>query len=244
MCRGNSLPPRRAVITVTKQPWFKFYPSDWRADQMLRLCSAAARGLWVECMCLMHEATPYGHLLVNGRPVTDAQLANLTGIPQDQISTLITELDNAGVLSRNGAGVIYSRRMTRDAKRAADGKRYGKQGGNPTLTHKAEVKPTLNPQDNGEGSPRSQNPKLDKKSNTRDLIGSVVGSVKGQRTWSSEEKLTAWKSKVCKEALATMPDDEYVRFVDAWMRDEQWAWAVAKKLNNAMKARSANGQAA
>jgi hypothetical protein len=44
----------------------KFYPSDWRSDPMLRLCSLAARGLWMEMMCLMHEAEPYGSLLVNG----------------------------------------------------------------------------------------------------------------------------------------------------------------------------------
>ena len=60
-----------------KRPWFKFYPSDWRADQALRSCSVAARGLWIECMCIMHEADPYGHLVVNGRPVTDTLLARL-----------------------------------------------------------------------------------------------------------------------------------------------------------------------
>jgi len=47
-------------------PWMKFYPADWRSDPMLRLCSLAARGLWAEMICLMHEAEPYGSLLVNG----------------------------------------------------------------------------------------------------------------------------------------------------------------------------------
>ncbi|HDA7904193.1 TPA: hypothetical protein O5V80_002738, partial [Staphylococcus aureus] len=61
-------------------PWMKFYPSDWRADPMLRLCSMAARGLWVEMLCIMHEATPYGTLLVNGRRLDKKQLAALVGI--------------------------------------------------------------------------------------------------------------------------------------------------------------------
>ena len=49
--------------------WFKFYPSDWRADPALRMCSIAARGLWMEMLCVMHEATPRGSLLINGKRV-------------------------------------------------------------------------------------------------------------------------------------------------------------------------------
>src|SRR5437868_11970261 len=103
-----------------ERPWFKFYPSDWRADQALRLCSAAARGLWLECLCLMHEAEPYGYLLVNGKPVTEAQLAALTGVAAPELAELITELDAAGVFSRTAEGVITSRRMIRDAVRAEE----------------------------------------------------------------------------------------------------------------------------
>ncbi|PJX23863.1 hypothetical protein CAP48_12370 [Advenella sp. S44] len=32
-------------------------------------CSLAARGLWHEMMCLMHESEPYGHMAVNGKPM-------------------------------------------------------------------------------------------------------------------------------------------------------------------------------
>lgn len=115
------------------QPWLKFFPTDWRADQSLRVVSLAARGLWIECMCIMHEADPYGHLVVNGRPVTDTQLASLTGSTPDQLAELIAELEAAGVFSRNGRGVIYSRRMTRDHKKAQTARKTGKSGGNPTL---------------------------------------------------------------------------------------------------------------
>ena len=47
---------------------------------------------------------------------------------------LMAELDAAGVFSRHDNGVIYSRRMTRDAEKAAAGAMYGKRGGNPALT--------------------------------------------------------------------------------------------------------------
>lgn len=146
------------------QPWFKFFPSDWRADQALRVVSLAARGLWIECMCIMHEAAPYGHLVVNGRPVTDAQLAVLSGASPDQIPELIGELETAGVFSRTSAGVIFSRRMTRDDKKARVARKVGKLGGNPTLCKKRENPPSDNPPvnrlDKGRDKPRGQRPDI------------------------------------------------------------------------------------
>lgn len=115
------------------EPWLKFYPTDWRSDPRLRMCGLAARGLWIELIALMHEAVPYGHLLVSGLSPTDAQLAVLAGAPSDQIPGLLGELEAAGVFSRTGAGVIYSRKMTRMAKKAAIARKNGKNGGNPSL---------------------------------------------------------------------------------------------------------------
>lgn len=114
-------------------PWLKFYPTDWRSDPKLRMCGLAARGLWIEMISIMHEASPYGHLLVSGLAPTDAQLAVLVGTSPDQIPALRGELESAGVFSRTREGVIYSRRMTRVAKKSAVAKKNGKNGGNPTL---------------------------------------------------------------------------------------------------------------
>jgi hypothetical protein len=104
-------------------PWFKFYPRDWRGDQALRMVSISARGLWMECLCIMHEARPYGHLLVNGRPVGDDALARMTGASVDEVRSLMDELQQAGVLSVTGEGVIFSRRMVRDQERSAKGRK-------------------------------------------------------------------------------------------------------------------------
>lgn len=128
-------------------PWMKFYPADWRSDPALRLCGLAARGLWIEMLCIMHSATPYGHLLVNGSPVSDAQLAVLAGTLPDQIPALVGELETAGVFSRTGKGVIYSRRMTRDEKRAALARKHGAKGGNPNLCKTTRNPPPDNPPD-------------------------------------------------------------------------------------------------
>ena len=119
-------------------PWMKFYTSDWRSDPCLRMCGIAARGLWIEMICLMHEATPYGHLLVNGQRPTDAQLAVLVGATPDQIAAMLGELEAAGAFSRTREGVIYSRRLSRMAKKAATARNNGRKGGNPTLCKSTE----------------------------------------------------------------------------------------------------------
>lgn len=100
----------------------KFYPADWQADELLGMCTLAARGLWIEMIGIMHKADPYGHLVVNGRPPTDTQLAALARCPPDQIPSLLDELENAGVFSRTRTRVIYSRRMTRDERRSKSGR--------------------------------------------------------------------------------------------------------------------------
>jgi hypothetical protein len=104
----------------------KFYPRDWRGDQALRSVSVAARGLWMECICIMHEAKPYGHLMLNGSPVEGGILARMAGISVDEASALMAELRQAGVLSVTSRGVVFSRRMTKDHARARKGRNAAK----------------------------------------------------------------------------------------------------------------------
>lgn len=108
---------------MTKNPWLKFYPRDWRGDQALRVVSVGARGLWIEMLCIMHEATPYGHLVIGGSAVNNDMLARVSGIGLDEVSALLIELESARVFSRTRKGVIYSRRMIRDASRSEKGRK-------------------------------------------------------------------------------------------------------------------------
>lgn len=140
----------------TKRPSFQFYPSDWRSDPALRMCSVAARGLWIDMLAIMHDCEPYGVLMFNGRPMTDQQLARLAGDEQKQVRKLLAELEEAGVFSRREDGAIYSRRMLRDeavrnaraeggkagAEHGAKGASYGKLGGRPRK-EKGPNKPPL-----------------------------------------------------------------------------------------------------
>ncbi len=129
------------------QPWIKFYPRDWRGDQALRVVSLAARGLWMEMLCVMHEASPYGHLLIGAKPMTDDALARTVGARTEEVQALLVELHDAGVFDRSRNGVILSRRMIADQKRSEDGRKakleaIEKAKGNPPPTRGPSRGPT------------------------------------------------------------------------------------------------------
>ncbi len=143
------------------QPWFKFHPLDWRADEKLRLCSLAARGLWIEMLAIMHRSERYGHLLIAGSVPTDAQLAVQVGASSAEVTALLADLAAADVFSKTASGAIYSRRMTRDHKKAKEARKNGKAGGNPTLCKKTDNSASDKGQDNRPLKLRDQ--KTDKK---------------------------------------------------------------------------------
>ncbi|ADV01276.1 hypothetical protein [Alicycliphilus denitrificans] len=139
----------------TKRPASQYYWGDWHRDLALQSCQLAARGLWHEMNCLMHQGVPYGHLTMpTGKAMTLQQLANLAKISKRACARLLAELEEAGVFSRTEDGTIYSRRMVRDEKarnaRAAGGKagaehgdkggEHGGKGGRPASKNKPAAK--------------------------------------------------------------------------------------------------------
>lgn len=73
----------------SKRPSFQFYPADYRANVKLRRCSWAARGVWWEIVCLLHDSEEYGILRW-----TLAEIALAVGCSID----LVQELAKKGVL--------------------------------------------------------------------------------------------------------------------------------------------------
>lgn len=103
--------------------WTKFYWSDWLSDPGLRRCSMTARGLWMDLLCYMAQHDPIGILAVQGEALSISDIARMTGIMETDASTLVGELERNGVFSRDRKGRIYSRRMVRDAKVSAEGRK-------------------------------------------------------------------------------------------------------------------------
>lgn len=129
-------------------PYIKFFPSDWLSEESLRLVSFAARGLWIDMLCLMAKNERRGYLEVNGgvNP-TLPQLAKLVGSTEAEIAPLLAELKAAKTCSIDANGVLFSRRLVRDTESYSQAVSYGKKGGNPRLTGgvKTPVKPTRQP---------------------------------------------------------------------------------------------------
>ena len=133
--------------------WMKFWPQDWRGDVALRGCSVAARGLWIDMVCLMHEANPYGHLTVNGKAMNARHLATLTGLAEKEAVRLLAELEGAGIFSKAGDGTIYSRRMVRDYEKSEEGRRNIGLRADRQEPARPHVSPHLSPPIRVEDSP-------------------------------------------------------------------------------------------
>ena len=127
-----------------RRPSFQFYPGDWLSDPALSLCSFAAQGLWIRMLCLMHHATPYGHLCTpNGLAIDPEKIAGAT--PE-----MIAELESWGVFRRGDDGGIFSARMVEDG--ASYNKfieRQSKAGKASAEARRAATKRQPDPQPNG-----------------------------------------------------------------------------------------------
>lgn len=100
-----------------KTPYIKFFTRDWQSCPELRMVSYAARGLWIELMCMMTQGSRYGYLEINGQPATIDQIRRVTGGESKEVEDLMTELKRAGVFSCDENGIIFSRRMVSDYKK-------------------------------------------------------------------------------------------------------------------------------
>lgn len=202
-----------------KRPAFQFYPADWRKDMALQSCSVAARGLWMDMLCIAHECEPYGHLTVNGKAMSAAQIGRHTGLTERECQRLIVELDDAGVSSRTDDGTIYSRRMVRDedlrqrraeggkagSEHGAKGAEHGHKGGRPPK-ERGDKKPPLEPPPSSSSSTSVGDTPIPPAG--ADLAGDVPGT-RG-RGKSTAIGLKAWLEAVKARGEKPIPPDDPV----------------------------------
>lgn len=112
-------------------PWGKFVWAHWENDEALALCSMAAQGLWMRLLCIAVKED--GYVLVGGKAPPVEKLARIVRSDVGMVQGWLEELEAEGVFSRTGDGVIYSRRMVREAKNAKRNRENGAKGGNPRL---------------------------------------------------------------------------------------------------------------
>lgn len=163
-----------------RRPSFQFYPGDWRRDPALRTCSMAAKGLWIELMCAMHESEEYGFLVVAGKAMSERDIAKIIGETPTFCKKILKELEEKLVFSRDSRGAIYSRRMVKDESIRTIRAQAGSLGGNPKLKGdlvKQKVKQN-----------RKQNPTPSSSSSSSSSISSVTDVTDGQP--SKPQKIT------------------------------------------------------
>lgn len=196
-------------------PFLKFFPSDWRSDPRLKMCGAAARGIWIEMICLMHEATPYGHLLIHGQTPNEAQLASLTGIPAAELSEGISELERMGVYSRTKEGVLYSRKLVRMEAKSVKARRNGKKGGNPSICNKGEKKESVNLKHNPQDKPQKPETRSQSKEEIPNGISKKKRGCRLPETWVLPE---AGHEYALKQGLSNQAIDiEEQKFKNYWI---------------------------
>lgn len=204
-----------------KRPAFQFYPADWRKDPALSACSLAARGLWIELMCVAHESENYGHLSINNKAMTPAQVARMVGESPAMVAKLLKELEDAGVFSRNEEGCIYSRRMVKDEHLRNVRADAGRLGGNPNLL-KQKVnqngEQNLTPSSSSSSSSSNTTPKAPKGADVPD------GFAEFWKTWPPSERkqskgkcLDAWR-----KAGAEQISENVLAHVERMRASEGW----------------------
>lgn len=105
---------------MSKLPAFQFYPGDWRKDPNLSRCSKAAKGVWIDAMCLMFECEDRGVFATGGSPWTREEIAAAIGGDMTENLACLDELLRKGVAVLTKLGAISNRRMVKDEERRAD----------------------------------------------------------------------------------------------------------------------------
>ncbi len=127
---------------MSKDLWFKFYPSDWLGDLELRSVSLEARGLYIDMICFMHNADPYGYFVVTHESPTECLASRLLGVHMLTFRKCLKELLESGVLKRDEKGRVFSKRMRSDREKLEIAREHGRRGGNPSLLRQG-VNPTV-----------------------------------------------------------------------------------------------------
>lgn len=106
---------------------------SWFGDKRIRMCSPAARGFLVDIRCLCIET---GYLHVDGRPLSDEQIARLIGEQLKDVRKWLGELGEAGAYSVSDDG-LYFEDLVANASFIEQARASGAKGGKARANGKA-----------------------------------------------------------------------------------------------------------
>ena len=100
-------------MSLRDQPYLPLYVQDFLTDEKLIECSAAATGVYIRIMCIMHKSEQYGKILLRQKPwqIKNFAIKLAKHLPFEifEIEECLTELIESGVLSIQENALIQKR---------------------------------------------------------------------------------------------------------------------------------------
>jgi hypothetical protein len=127
------------------RPSLQFYPDDWLSETGLKMCSLAAKGLWIDMLCHMFKSEKRGQLIVNGKVPTMQEVGKLVSIGEAEAKQLVDELLSYGVCESTETSILYNRRMVRDEQIRQSKIEAGRKGGVSKRVKKSKSKTQAEP---------------------------------------------------------------------------------------------------
>jgi len=212
-------------MTQKKLPAVMFYTGDWLKEPTLRATSLAARGLWIDMLCFMHESPRRGYLMLTKEvPMQASHLARAAGTDLDTCETLLEELEANGVLSVveiEAVGDAYaSRRMVRDETTRQKLSEAGKRGGRPKESlRKATDKPTPKGPRGSSSSSSSSVSDSSSEEEERSISEETVEAVYTRIPWRARRQPAKTKLMIRQHLVGLRGQHSGVDKAAAWLGD-------------------------
>ncbi len=118
------------MASLRTSPYFPLEVDAFVSDEKLNECSAAANGVYIRVLCLMHKSEEYGKVQLHGaRSYAEIaeRLSRHLPYPVSTIAAGLDELLSAGVLYTED-GCLCQKRMIKDGQLSETRSRCGKLG--------------------------------------------------------------------------------------------------------------------
>jgi hypothetical protein len=219
-----------------KLPAFLFYPADWLTEPNLRRCSHAAKGVWIDLLCIMFQSETRGVLCSGDQPWGDEDIAAAVGGDTVEVLAHLNELLSKGVAHRREDGAVYSRRMVRDEQERIDAKQRKRKERETDVTpmsqkSHADVTPmsqrssvsvtsSTSEEDKSSSSEREAHAKGGKYSSLRSIDPAVIEMIAKKHEQSVDFVDRCWdRAKNWLKANGKTKKD-YRAFLDNWVERE------------------------
>lgn len=196
-------------MPLRDQPYLPLYVQDFMTDEKLAECSAAATGVYIRIMCLMHKNETYGKILLKQKyKQTDNQIQNFASmvaknLPYTENTVLLSlqELIEEKVLHIEG-DFLVQRRMVKDNEISEKRALAGKSGGKKTQLNTknfAKAKSEANTEIEYENEIENKSDKKKKAETEKELndveVGKTIEYMKftGQRMMTPDHVKTYWE---------------------------------------------------